>query len=219
MYLTDAANNWPTAKAVTGGANSQREARGAGGPDLQEAVQNWSTLSHSDGRRGGTGITEGMSGSSLTQKVAMRTTPQAHDLSPRGSGQVPTSKAGNACLAREAVAHTWHRPVPLTVTHGRLPSPHAPISRPLWALMTQSLPRGTCRRLWKTRSKRRLNPWFVEWLMAWPPGHALSSCSATAFTRWQQDMRGALSQLPTASGAWIWEPPAEVNETEQLALF
>lgn len=29
---------WPTPKTATGGANSNREARGAGGPDLQEAV-------------------------------------------------------------------------------------------------------------------------------------------------------------------------------------
>lgn len=31
------------------------------------------------------------------------TTPQAHDVTPRGSGQVPNSKAGNACLARDAM--------------------------------------------------------------------------------------------------------------------
>lgn len=33
---------WPTPKAMTGGANSQREGRGAGGADLQEAAQ-WLT--------------------------------------------------------------------------------------------------------------------------------------------------------------------------------
>ena len=259
---------WPTAKAVTGGANSQREAQGAGGPDLQEAVRNW-------------------------------TTPQAHDISPRGSGQVPTSKAGNACLARDAqmwatpaaglpnydepvetfkargealmargypkqganlgqqaqtwptparrdykgenspdhlengtgrlhldqlpnaVAHSWHRPVPQTATHGLPSSQYRPISRRLFRSVTSHVALTSLRR-WLRRGnwrKRRLNALFVEWLMAWPPGHALSSCSVTVFTRWQQDMRGALSQLPTASGAWIWEPPAEVNETEQLALF
>jgi hypothetical protein len=36
-------SSWPTAKALTGGANSQREARGAGGADLQEAVETWPT--------------------------------------------------------------------------------------------------------------------------------------------------------------------------------
>lgn len=36
------------------------------------------------------------------------TTPQAHDIGERGSGQVPTSAAGNACLARDA--RTWTTP-------------------------------------------------------------------------------------------------------------
>lgn len=36
------------------------------------------------------------------------TTPQAHDVTERGSGQKPTSKAGNACLARDA--RTWATP-------------------------------------------------------------------------------------------------------------
>jgi hypothetical protein len=55
--------------------------------------------------------------------------------------------------------------------------------------------------------------------MARPPGHELCACSETAFTRWQRDMRGALSQLPTASGALIWQPPITVkpmNETGDL---
>lgn len=36
------------------------------------------------------------------------TTPQAHDVTERGSGQQPTAKAGNACLARDA--RTWPTP-------------------------------------------------------------------------------------------------------------
>lgn len=69
--------------------------------------------------------------------------------------------------------------------------------------------------------KRRLNPLFVEWLMGWPCGHALCACSETEFTRWQQDMRGALSQLPMASGPWIWAPDdgAETENLHQMSLF
>ena len=84
--------------------------------------------------------------------------------------------------------------------------PHAPISRPLWASMIASYGRTVSRRILKARSRRRLNPLFVGWLMGWPIGHALCACSATEFTRWQQHMHGALSQLPTASGPWIWQP-------------
>ncbi len=36
------------------------------------------------------------------------TTPQAHDVTPRGSGQKPTAKAGNACLATDA--QQWPTP-------------------------------------------------------------------------------------------------------------
>jgi len=34
---------WATPKTITGGANSQRDARGAGGADLQEQILNWPT--------------------------------------------------------------------------------------------------------------------------------------------------------------------------------
>lgn len=44
----------------------------------------------------------------LNNQVSMWTTPQAHDVTQRGSGQVPTSKAGNACLAKDATS--WPTP-------------------------------------------------------------------------------------------------------------
>ena len=40
--------------------------------------------------------------------AGMWTTPQAHDLTARGSAQVPTSNAGNACLATDAMQ--WSTP-------------------------------------------------------------------------------------------------------------
>jgi hypothetical protein len=98
------------------------------------------------------------------------------------------------------------RPAPAITPDGRRSSPHAPISRPLWASMIASHGRVVSRRILKGRSRRRLNPLFVGWLMGWPIGHALCACSATEFTLWQQHMRGALSQLPMASGPWIWRP-------------
>lgn len=51
----------------------------------------------------------------LPQQIDHWTTPQAHDVSPRGSGQVPTTKAGNACLARDAM--NW--PTPMAGTPAR----------------------------------------------------------------------------------------------------
>jgi hypothetical protein len=114
------------------------------------------------------------------------------------------------------------RPAPVTLPDGQRSSPHAPISRPLWASMIASHGRVVSRRILKGRSRRRLNPLFVGWLMGWPIGHALCACSATEFTRWQQHMRGVLSQLPMASGPWIWRPtdsalrPAQMDFLEGL---
>lgn len=49
----------------------QAVARPISATDYFSARYAWTTPSHSDGRRGGTGITEGMSGSSLAQQVKM----------------------------------------------------------------------------------------------------------------------------------------------------
>ena len=47
---------------------------------------------------------------------------------------------------------------------------------------------------------------FVEW-EDWPR------------TLWQQRMRGALSQLPMASGPWIWRPSEGPESPAQMNLF
>ncbi|MFD2232783.1 hypothetical protein [Phaeospirillum tilakii] len=44
-------------------------------------------------------------------------------------------------------------------------------------------------------SRRRLNPQFAEWLMQWPIGWTACDSSATAFARWKQRSRSALSAL------------------------
>ena len=113
------------------------------------------------------------------------------------------------------------RPDPAITPHGLQPSCHAPISRRLWASMIASHGRVVSRRILKGRSRRRLNPLFVGWLMGWPIGHALCACSATEFTLWQQHMRGALSQLPMASGPWIWRPTKadHAQRPAQMTLF
>ena len=214
--------NWGTPRASDGEKGGPNQAFGAGGTPLPAQAAQWTTPSHSDGRRGGTGITESMTGSSLTQKVAQWPTPAARDWKGKNGADHLQNGTGRLHMDQlpNAVAHGFTPPDLPTRQGGDMPSPHAPISRPLWAWMTQSLGRPVSRRLWKGRSRRRLNPLFVEWLMGWPPGHALCACSATEFTRWQRDMRGALSQLPMASGPWIWEPSAdEPPEPCQIELI
>jgi hypothetical protein len=109
-------------------------------------------------------------------------------------------------------------PAPATQPHGPTLSQLRPIWRPLRASLIASHGRATWRRLWKGRTKRRLNPGFVEWLMGWPPGHALCACSETAFTRWQRHMRGALLALPMDCGPWIWKPPTQTAPTQMTLL-
>ncbi len=149
-------------------------------------------------------------------------TPAARDHKGENSPDHLTNGTGRLHMDQlpNAVAHAFTRPDPATGMAGGPPSPHAPISRPLWGWMTASHGRRTSLRLWKGRTKQRLNPLFVEWLMGWPPGHALCACSATEFTLWKQHMRGAVSRLPTASGPWIWMPPAETEAApEQMSLW
>ena len=190
----------------------------------------------------------------LNNQVSMWTTPQAHDVTQRGSGQVPTAKAGNACLARDAT--TWPTPAsrdhkgensPDHLSNGtgrlhldQLPNAVAflysrPDLEPAPNGLQRSDPRLTWRRLrrlvisshgravWKRMAasggKRRLNPNFVNWLMGWPPGHSLCVSLEMEWSLWSQRMRGRLSALPTASGAWIWKPPAEASQPKQMNLF
>lgn len=46
-----------------------------------------------------------------------------------------------------------------------------------------------------SKSTRRLNPRFVEWLMGWPRGHAACDCPATAWSHWKRRMHTSLSRL------------------------
>ena len=102
-----------------------------------------------------------------------------------------------------------------------------------WSAPTRPASRNPARTAWRTATsyqrwatKRdrfwtsaRLNPIFVEWLMGWPPGHALCLCSATEFHRFKRRMQSALLALPSASGPWIWQPPAAAPKPVQMDLF
>ena len=282
---------WPTAQALTGGANSQREARGAGGPDLQEMAQNWptpmagtpaqngnsaagnndftrraeelatamwftpdvpnggrtmpkgatitgmkpdgskaqiglenqaklwGTPRASDAEKGGPNMKFGSGGTPLPAQAAQWPTPAAHEPRLGVQNRTPGSKESQISLS--TIADRFSHPDQTTPQHGK---PHwrdrLTILRLLWAWTKSRHGRSVARRLFKARRKKRLNPLFVEWLMGWPPGHALCDCSETEFAQFQQRMRGALSALPTAYGPWIWKPTAQTTpEPTQKELF
>lgn len=123
--------SWPTPYGVSGN-------HGPDGNEFSTAVRTWQTPRSAAGgstSRGGDRIDEPLLGG----QVKLWTTPQAHDVTKRGSGQVPTAAAGNACLAKDATQWASSPPVP---------APTGPPS--------------------PSTSGRRLNAIFVSWLMGAP---------------------------------------------------
>ena len=62
-------------------------------------------------------------------------------------------------------------------------------------------------------------PWDAPLVATHSNAHALCACSVTEFTLWQQHMRGALSQLPMASGPWIWRPSDAAQRPAQMSFL
>ena len=185
---------------------------------LALAITNWSTPKATDGVKGGPGQSYGSGGTPpLPAQAAQWPTPAAQNW--KGSSEASITRADGK--SRMDILHYraeqgFTHPVPATTTRGARSLPHAPSSRPLWASMIASHGRVVSRRILKGRARRRLNPLFVGWLMGWPIGHALCVCSETEFTLWQRHMRGALSQLPTAFGPWIWRPSDAAQRPAQM---
>jgi hypothetical protein len=188
---------------------------------LALSITKWSTPKATDGAKGGLGQSYGAGGMPpLPAQAAQWPTPAAQNW--KGSSKASVTRADGK--SRMDILHYraeqgFTRPDPVITAHGLRSSPHAPISRPLWASMIASHGRVVSRRILKARARRRLNPLFVGWLMGWPIGHALCACSATEFTLWQRHMRGALSRVPMASGPWIWRPTDGSEGPAQMNLF
>jgi hypothetical protein len=214
--------HWPTPQAhdVTARGSGQVPTAKAGNACLATDAQKWSTPRASDAEKGGPNQAFGAGGTPLPAQAAQWPTPAAHEPRLGVQNRSEGSKGSQLSLSTIADRFDCSRPDLPTRKDGPTLSQLRPIWRPLRASLIASHGRATWRRLWKGRNKRRLNPGFVSWLMGWPPGHALCDCSETGFILWQRDMRGALSQMPTASGPWIWKPVSEEPEqAQQMALF
>lgn len=187
---------------------------------LENQAKIWSTPRGTDGEKGGPNQSFGAGGIPLASQTANWPTPAARDHKGANGADHLDNGTGRLHLDQlpNFVAHSFTHPDHPTRTHGVTFSQLLRIWRPLRASVIALHGRATWRRLWKGRHNKRLNPLFVEWLMGWPPGHALCACSEMEFAHWQQDMRSALYSLPTASAAWIWQPPAE-TETETLPTY
>lgn len=183
-------SEWPTAKAISGGPNSKREERGAGGPDLQEAAiafkgSAWPTPSARDykGANSADHIENGTGRKHMDQLPNfvehMWSTPRAHEV-----GQY-TRDNGDPEKERESLT-------------GQAFSHRDQLTYPVGE--TSSIER------------RSLNPLFVEWLMGWPPGWTLLAwtdlgCSEMELSRWKAAMRSELLSLGSPNAP----PPAQMS--------
>ena len=209
-----------SAEAIEAARRKARESSGAGngfGLNLGAQVGLWGTPRGSDGEKGGPNQAFGAGGTPLPAQAANWPTPAAHEPRLGVQNRSPGSKGQQLSLS--TIADRFPRPAPGVARPGPRSSPTARTMRPLLRSMKSSASPGGYRALLRGHSNPRLNPLFVEWLMGWPPGHALCDCSATEFIHWQRHMRSALSRLPMASGAWIWKPPTERPEPEQMSLL
>ena len=213
--------NWSTPKATDGAKGGPGQSYGSGGmlPLPAQAAQ-WQTPVADDQVDRLRGKINSRGEPKLSAQAIQWPTPAAQNW----KGSSPDSVTRADGKSRMDILHYraeqgFTHPDPVITPLGLRPSHHAPISRPLWASMIASHGRAVSRKVLKARARRRLNPLFVGWLMGWPIGHALCACSATEFTLWQQHMRGALSQLPMASGPWIWRPVDGADGPAQMNLF
>lgn len=139
------------------------------------------------------------------------TTPQAHDVTERGSGQVPSSKAGNACLARDARTFTPPaRPTPrlgdgsLNGGRGsRRPSIRAPLMS--WLEQGDSTDFSRLDAIVASAAglhARRLNPLFVEWLQGLPIGWtSLEPIDSGRLATWRRLLSRLLPSTNCGSGS------------------
>lgn len=158
-----------------------RKERGAGGPDLQEQAQNWSTPTTALGESGGSDCTGKRRPENLASQVKTWATPTARMH--KGGGQAVTRADGKSRLDML----DWQAEA------------FDPSSFPAPPIAGGSTSSTDGRNSNQPSARRRLNPIFVEALMRWPIGWTDFGCSETGSTRWRQDMRGFVWMLVTAS--------------------
>ena len=217
---------WGTQRASDAEKGGPNQAFGAGGTPLPAQAAQWPTPMAGTPSQNGNSAA---GSNDFTRKADLLAagvlasswpTPAAQNVKGSSEGSITRADGKSRMdILQYRAEQGFSHPVPETPRHGPTLSQLRRIWRPLRDSLIASHGRATWRRLWKGRTKRRLNPGFVEWLMGWPPGHALCDCSATEWSRYRQHMRGALSQLPTASGPWIWLPPAETTQPQQMTLL
>jgi len=223
--LNNQAVMWQTPRATTGEYTRDGGQKGAERLTLEGEATMWTTPQAHDVTMRGAGQkpTAKAGNACLARDATTWPTPAAQNVKGSSEGSITRADGKSRMdILHYRAEQGFSHPAPETSLHGLAPFQWRPTSRRLLRSVTSHVVRSSLARWLRAGNwrKRRLNPLFVEWLMGWPKGHALCDCSAMEFARWQQDMRGALSALPTASGPWIWKPPITAMQKEtQLDLL
>jgi len=152
----------------------------------------------------------------LADQVKLWATPQAHDLhaGSKKSADRPKINGGQANLCDDVM--NWPTPAASDVKGFDPPGKkNTRMEASLYFRPGQetSTPGGE-----SSKSTRRLNPRFVEWLMGWPIGHSACDCPATEWSRWRRRTRTRLSALvcSTPSADTITQTGARPQEHDTM---
>jgi hypothetical protein len=180
--IREAASMWMTPKAITGGANSQREQRGAGGPDLQEQVQTWPValdpsyqdMTPEEAKRVPTGHTNAYWLRMAAKEEELGITPEM--LSRGQTWPTPAARDAKGANSSEHVmtngtGRMHMDQLPNFVEHhflrlGQQTPSGETSSTPVVSVHGAELSPTT--RPGHVLGRLRLNPAFVCWLMGWP---------------------------------------------------
>jgi hypothetical protein len=196
-------HHWVGPKVLQGGPNSNREAWGAGGPDLQEQVISWSGPKASDGEKGGPNQRGSKGDVPLPGQAAQWPGPASRDFKDVNR-EVPMPDY-NARPLNE-VASNWNTPlvadagekVTLASHQDSLLAqasyfrPPSSQDQPIAGGSMSSTDGPNSNQL---SAKRKLNPIFVEALMRWPTGLSGFERQEMAWTRWWALMPSFVSAL------------------------
>jgi len=227
--LTGAIALWPTPKTPTGGRESKasKNARGSGGTDLQTTARLWATpragkvtaerAEHWNKRQAKGGVstptprpaeadhagrrkimTSSMVG--LVETATLWPTPMAGTETRSAQGGIQLKQTASRWPT--PAERDWKGPNgPEHLANGsgrkhldQLPNFVRHCSPPAPAPSTSG---GK-----SSRTTRRLNPRFVEWLMGWPLGWSEIGCAlpATEWSRWRRAMHSSLCALLCSTG-------------------
>ena len=196
-------DTWLTPHGMSGMEQETGKA-GAGGEFAKQAT-NWTTPSATDGERGGS-LTDGMTGTSLTQQVrSVWATPRATDGKKGGpnccGGRGDPILAGQVCqwptpAARDGKGTNSEEHA--LVTGGGRKHMDQLANFVAYSPLAQPIRDGLQSSTDTQSSRRHLNPLFGAWLMGWPSTWVIAephASNALATASWRSALRSHLSSF------------------------